>query len=296
MNSTPNHNQHGTSEPHKTECRQPNNVVVQAAPHHNRASYWRGVLHTTCAFAFLAGSGLIYHLYQEVADLQSELGGDQNGVSTNSMPISEPAVQLHEPISIEPTVKRAVITHEPIQPIEQLVSASQNEEAETPAPVVAPQPVAAKPAVPAPGTPRPNLQASGGPIPEGINQELVATMAQNLISQGLTHEEGTSMLEALDRIRNQETLSQEDLENLSPKLRELLVNLTPETPDAQSPLENRIISMPPHVRDEHRGKSGVPTIPESNSWAALGGNVQIPFPGGGDIDSPEMFKYFGLEP
>jgi hypothetical protein len=42
-------------------------------------------------------------------------------------------------------------------------------------------------------------------------------------------------------------------------------------------------------------KYGVPTVPDSMSWAGIGG-PQVPLPGGGDINTPQDMRSFGFAP
>lgn len=58
---------------------------------------------------------------------------------------------------------------------------------------------------------------------------------------------------------------------------------------------HRIIRLPDSVVEQYRGKDGIPSIPEANSWAATGNVVRIPPPGGGDLKSPEDFARFGIQ-
>ncbi len=61
--------------------------------------------------------------------------------------------------------------------------------------------------------------------------------------------------------------------------------------------EYRIVRLPSSALDKYRDKDGIATIPDSNSWAATGGNVRIPLPGGGEMKTAEdMRRAFGLQP
>lgn len=83
------------------------------------------------------------------------------------------------------------------------------------------------------------------------------------------------------------------------RLRAAGVVLTPEeaatVTKATTGREFRIVSLPPAVVDRHRDADGIQTIPPANSWAATGGNVVIPLPGGGEIRSPDDLAVFGLQ-
>lgn len=61
--------------------------------------------------------------------------------------------------------------------------------------------------------------------------------------------------------------------------------------------EYRIVRLPAAAIDRYRDKDGIPTVPDSNSWAATGGNVRVPLPGGGEMKTAEdMQRAFGLQP
>lgn len=48
------------------------------------------------------------------------------------------------------------------------------------------------------------------------------------------------------------------------------------------------------VRNRDKDKYGIPSIPEPNSLLSLVKEIRTPMPGGGDAESPEEFKNFGL--
>jgi len=58
----------------------------------------------------------------------------------------------------------------------------------------------------------------------------------------------------------------------------------------------RIIRLPDTVMERYRGKDGIASIPERDSWVSTGNSVKLPLPGGGDIKSPDDIKSFGLTP
>ena len=75
-----------------------------------------------------------------------------------------------------------------------------------------------------------------------------------------------------------------------------LVARPTENPDAPGGTPYRIIRLPERVLEKYRGKDGIASIPEANTWAATGNYVSLPLPGGGDIKLPEHMKEFGLNP
>lgn len=57
-----------------------------------------------------------------------------------------------------------------------------------------------------------------------------------------------------------------------------------------------VIKIPPAILEQYRDADGILSIPDENSWAATGGNVLIPPPGGGDITQAGDFEKFSLQP
>jgi hypothetical protein len=56
------------------------------------------------------------------------------------------------------------------------------------------------------------------------------------------------------------------------------------------------IRLPPGAIDKFRGKDGIASIPENDTFAALGNKISLQLPGGGDIHKPEDLKLFGFNP
>jgi hypothetical protein len=56
------------------------------------------------------------------------------------------------------------------------------------------------------------------------------------------------------------------------------------------------IRLPAGVIDKFRGKDGIASIPENDTFAALGNKISLQLPGGGDIRKPEDLKLFGFKP
>jgi chemotaxis protein histidine kinase CheA len=56
------------------------------------------------------------------------------------------------------------------------------------------------------------------------------------------------------------------------------------------------IRLPPGAIDKFRGRDGIASIPENDTFAALGNKITLQLPGGGDIRKPEDLKLFGFEP
>ena len=56
------------------------------------------------------------------------------------------------------------------------------------------------------------------------------------------------------------------------------------------------IRLPAGVIDKYRGKDGIASIPENDTYAALGNRIPLQLPGGGDIRKPEDLMLFGFKP
>lgn len=56
------------------------------------------------------------------------------------------------------------------------------------------------------------------------------------------------------------------------------------------------IRLPAGVIDQFRGKDGIASIPENDTYAALGNRITLQLPGGGDIRKPEDLELFGFKP
>ena len=66
----------------------------------------------------------------------------------------------------------------------------------------------------------------------------------------------------------------------------------PETGDAPY----KAIRLPEQVFEKYRGKDGIASIPENDTYAALGNRILLQLPGGGDIRKPEDLEGFGFKP
>lgn len=58
----------------------------------------------------------------------------------------------------------------------------------------------------------------------------------------------------------------------------------------------RIVRLPANIINQYRGRDGIASIPEQDTWVANGGRISIPLPGGGDILEPGNITEFGLTP
>lgn len=57
---------------------------------------------------------------------------------------------------------------------------------------------------------------------------------------------------------------------------------------------NKVIRLPDSVLDQYRSDYGISAIPEVNSWVESGEMINLPFPGGGNVDSIKAYEEFGL--
>ncbi|MFC6048670.1 hypothetical protein ACFPYM_12605, partial [Methylobacterium hispanicum] len=79
-------------------------------------------------------------------------------------------------------------------------------------------------------------------------------------------------------------------------LREAGVNLTPGERREAGRKVSAVVRLPETSIERFRGRDGIASIPDSNSWVLTDGNVRLPLPGGGDIRTVDNMKEFGLQP
>jgi hypothetical protein len=75
-----------------------------------------------------------------------------------------------------------------------------------------------------------------------------------------------------------------------------IATVSPQDRKERAQRQARIVRLPPSIINQYRDRTGIASIPESDSWVANGGRVSIPLPGGGDITSPDVMNQFGLKP
>lgn len=139
------------------------------------------------------------------------------------------------------------------------------------------------------------------PPPIEDTQKRANQVVTSLLNNGMTAGRATDVLKTL------EALSQADFSEITP---EMFASLPHEVaqmlrdnglvdslmePGTTDGVPHRIIRLPDETLDLYRGKDGIPTIPEANTWAATGNTIVIPFPGGGDISKKEDFAAFGIK-
>jgi hypothetical protein len=54
--------------------------------------------------------------------------------------------------------------------------------------------------------------------------------------------------------------------------------------------------LPEEAIEASKNRYGIPSLPSRDTWTAMGGNIRLPLPGGGDVKTPEDMKQFGLQP
>lgn len=79
-------------------------------------------------------------------------------------------------------------------------------------------------------------------------------------------------------------------------LRETGVIGNPEAMPEKGKAPYAAIRLPAGAIDKFRGKDGIASIPENDTFAALGNKISLQLPGGGDIHKPEDLKLFGFNP
>lgn len=79
-------------------------------------------------------------------------------------------------------------------------------------------------------------------------------------------------------------------------LRDAGVNLTPGERREAGRKSVSVVRLPASATEAFRGRDGISSVPDSNSWVLTDGNVRLPLPGGGDIRTVEAMTDFGLKP
>lgn len=79
-------------------------------------------------------------------------------------------------------------------------------------------------------------------------------------------------------------------------LRDAGVNLTAGERREAGRKVSAVVRLPETAIEGFRGRDGIASIPDSNSWVLTEGNVRLPLPGGGDIRTVDNMKEFGLQP
>jgi len=139
------------------------------------------------------------------------------------------------------------------------------------------------------------------PISQEEAQRQANAVVDRLMQSGMTTGQAGDVLKTL------EALAATDYSEITPEMISklphevaLLLRESGIIGDVMEPaytdgVPHRIIRLPDSVVEKYRGKDGIATIPEANSWAATGNVVRIPPPGGGDLKSPEDFARFGIQ-
>lgn len=117
--------------------------------------------------------------------------------------------------------------------------------------------------------------------------------------------EAQELLKTLEQIKTQAAeggeLTPELLKQLPMDVARRLVStgiatVTPQERSERAQRMARIVRLPANIINKYRGRDGIASIPEQDTWVANGGRITIPLPGGGDIQEPGTLKEFGLQP
>jgi hypothetical protein len=79
-------------------------------------------------------------------------------------------------------------------------------------------------------------------------------------------------------------------------LREAGVDLTPGERREAGRKSSSVVRLPSSAIEAFRGRDGIASITDSNSWVLTNGIVMLPLPGGGDIRTADTMLEFGLKP
>lgn len=170
--------------------------------------------------------------------------------------------------------------------------------------------------------PKTDAKSAEMPVSSGVDPEKVAASTTTPLTPnsmeplaktdankavGTLVDKGMTKYQALDVLNKLEALSTTDLTEITPEMLSSLPHeivqmlkekgiVDPESMTGQGGTPYAIIRLPEETVRKFRGKDGIASIPEANSWASRGNSVSIPLPGGGDIKTPEDLKAFGLQP
>jgi len=228
------------------------------------------------------------------------------GRETAKEPSKEPAKQAEAPAVSAPVVVPAEVAPRPVA-----VPAAAPAES-------APKTAAPKTAASVPPEPEAAAKGSEAPGPGGTfidrskaaaaQSEVTAADARKEL-ETIGAEKAQANLEVMQQVY--EALNRSDKispemalqlpHDLAQKLKEAGAILTQEEVALSAKIKGqpqyKIVRLSPEVYDKLRDADGIATVPASNSWAATGGNIQLPLPGGGDIKTPDDLKNdFGLQP
>jgi hypothetical protein len=142
---------------------------------------------------------------------------------------------------------------------------------------------------------------SGDKAPDGKDGEKVAPTGVSPMSPA----EAQELLKTLEQIKSQAAeggeLTPELLKQLPMDVARRLVGtgiatVSPQERSERAQRMARIVRLPANVINNYRGRDGIASIPEQDTWVANGGRITIPLPGGGDVLEPGILKEFGLAP
>ncbi|MGU3604287.1 hypothetical protein ACLBYC_22895, partial [Methylobacterium brachiatum] len=79
-------------------------------------------------------------------------------------------------------------------------------------------------------------------------------------------------------------------------LRDAGVDLSPGERREAGRKSAAVVRLPSSAIERFRGRDGIASITDSNSWVLTNGIVMLPLPGGGDIRTADAMLEFGLKP
>lgn len=150
----------------------------------------------------------------------------------------------------------------------------------------------------------PAAKAAEKPAAE-TTQEAAAAKSKADGMRDMSAAEAQELLRQLEEIKTKTAdgseLPLELLRKLPAEVAERLVGtgiatVSPQDRKDRLQRQARIVRLPASIINRYRDRTGIASIPESDSWVANGGRISIPLPGGGDITSPDIMTQFGLKP
>lgn len=138
--------------------------------------------------------------------------------------------------------------------------------------------------------------------PTDDRKDADAAKVAKAAAKNMTAAEQAELLKMMEQMAGMDpsSIPPEMLEKLpheiAQTLRETGVIGNPEAMPEKGNAPYAAIRLPAGAIDKFRGKDGIASIPENDTFAALGNKISLQLPGGGDIHKPEDLKLFGFNP
>lgn len=138
--------------------------------------------------------------------------------------------------------------------------------------------------------------------PTDDKKDADAAKVAKAAAKNMTAAEQAELLKMMEQMAGMDpsSIPPEMLEKLpheiAQTLRETGVIGNPEAMPEKGKAPYAAIRLPAGAIDKFRGKDGIASIPENDTFAALGNKISLQLPGGGDIHKPEDLKLFGFNP